>query len=273
MSAVIERSVHDMENRETKAHKPFSLAAVIPLYNEEQCAGDVVSDWTGALSRLGINYRIVVLDDGSSDATLKVLGRFRDNPRVEVIGKEHSGHGPTILMGYRRAVELADWVFQCDGDDEMPPDHFISLWDKRAYFDTLFGHRVGRQQSLGRKIMTWGSRLVVRLFFAGGVEDVNTPYRLMRSSVLKRIIARIPSETFAPNVVISGAVAMAGLRIFNTSVPHEHRKTGVVSLRNWRLIGVAVRSVCQTLQCRMHLRQEIRALRQNTSPKVASAIK
>ena len=48
-------------------------------------------------------------------------GRWpRRHPRLVVDVKPNSGHGPTILRGYRRGVVTADWVFQTDSDDEMP---------------------------------------------------------------------------------------------------------------------------------------------------------
>ena len=88
------------------------------------------------------------------------------------------------------------------------------------------------------------------MLFGKGVQDVNTPYRLMRAAILKQIVEQIPAGTFAPNVIISGAVAQAGLRICNLPVPHQGRRTGSVSIVKWKLWQAAFRSFRQTLQCR-----------------------
>lgn len=223
------------------------LMLVMPVYNEAACICGVVDAWCAELTRLGIDFGMIILDDGSRDATAEKLAVYRDNPRIAVISKENSGHGPTILCGYRLAVERADWVFQTDSDDEMSPVHFQRLWSERRNYPALFGCRAGRRQNPGRRLISAVSRLAVRLLFAPGITDVNTPYRLMRSDLLARIIAAIPADTFAPNILISGVVAASGLPVLNLPVPHEGRKSGTVSIVKWRLWRAACRSLVQTL--------------------------
>jgi dolichol-phosphate mannosyltransferase len=230
--------------------RQLELVVVMPVYNEEQCIRRVVESWIGVLSAQGISFRVLVLNDGSRDGTAKALEAFSGHPQVEVINKPNSGHGPTILIGYRKAVGLAQWTFQCDSDDEMPAQHFPSLWRQRDSYDALFGYRQGRQQDAGRRLISVCSRATVRCLFGSGVRDVNTPYRLMRSSWLRPIVDQIPQTTFAPNLIISGAFSRAKARICNVPVPHEGRKTGSVSLVKWKLWRGAIRSFYQTLKCR-----------------------
>lgn len=228
----------------------LDLAVVMPVYNEEECIVDVVTSWRERLSSLGISFCIVVLNDGSKDKTLHALSAFRNNPEIEIVDKPNSGHGPTILEGYRRAVEIADWVFQCDSDDEMKAESFPELWMQRDSYDALFGYRAGRQQNLGRRLISACSRMTVKALFGTGVVDVNTPYRLMRAPLLRIILPQIPKDTFAPNVIIAGTFAKAKARIFNRPIPHENRRTGTVSIIKWKLVRAAFRSFLQTVQCR-----------------------
>ena len=226
------------------------LILVMPVYNEAQCIRDTVLSWRDALSGLGIDFRMIVINDGSKDDTPRVLEAFKGDPRVEVVDKPNSGHGPTILTGYRMAVEDAEWVFQVDSDGEMGPESFGGLWEKRGGYDALFGVRTGREQSAARALISAVSRATVRLAFGSGVVDVNTPYRLMRAEILGRIIERIPPGTFAPNVIIAGAFARASARILNVPVLHTGRRTGSVSIVRWKLWRAAVVSFLQTLRCR-----------------------
>ena len=228
----------------------MDLALVMPIYNEEACIVQVVGAWRDTLARLGISFRILALNDGSKDGTQAALAKLAGDDRIEVINKANSGHGPTILTGYAKAIELADWVFQCDSDDEISPDAFPELWRRRAAYDALFGIRTGRTQSLARKIISAASRITVRILFGGGVIDVNVPYRLVRTEMLARILPQIPSDTFAPNVIIAGTLARGGARIYNCQVRHEGRKTGTVSIMKWKLWRVAFRAFRQTLRCR-----------------------
>lgn len=225
----------------------YELALVMPVYNEDACIVAVVDSWYAELTRLGINFLIFVLNDGSRDATRERLAQFDDDPRIQIINKANSGHGPTILEGYQRAVDQAQWVFQIDSDDEMTAEHFESLWKMREEYAALFGFRSGRQQNPGRSLISAISRLSVSFLFGSGVYDVNTPYRLIRSGLLKQIVATIPPATFAPNILISGALAASRLPLLNLPVPHEGRKSGQVSIVKWRLWKAAVRSLLQTV--------------------------
>lgn len=227
----------------------IDLAVVMPVYNEEECIVKVLESWLNVLSDLGMKFQIIVLNDGSSDGTQEALQVFNNDNRIEVINKTNSGHGPTILIGYKKSVKLADWTFQCDSDDEMKPDSFLTLWENRERFDALFGIRVKRNQNFARKFISSFSRIIIRLLFGAGVTDVNTPYRLIRSKVLGRIVQYIPVNTFAPNVIISGIICKFGLRIFELPVFHENRVTGKVSIVKWKLWKSATKAFWQTLFC------------------------
>jgi glycosyltransferase involved in cell wall biosynthesis len=229
------------------------LALVMPVYNEEECIVEVVKSWHDELNRLKIDFNMIVLNDGSRDNTASRLAEFNGNDRIHVIHKQNSGHGPTILLGYHMAVDEAEWVFQVDSDDELKARDFDKLWSQRKAYDALFGYRVGRRQSASRKSISVVSRAVVRLLFGKGIVDVNIPYRLIKSAILKEIVDQIPGDTFAPNVIISGALASSGLPIFNCPVTHEHRKTGTISIVNWKLWKAAYQSFWQTINCRPRL--------------------
>ncbi len=232
----------------------LDLAVVMPVYNEEECIVKVLESWLDVLSDLGMKFQIIVVNDGSSDSTQEALQVFNNDNRIEVINKTNSGHGPTILMGYRESVKLADWTFQCDSDDEMKPDYFSSLWEKREQYDALFGLRTDRDQNLSRKFISICSRALVHLLFGTGVTDVNTPYRLIHSNILEQIVCQIPPDNFAPNVIISGALLKHKLCIYEHPVPHKNRKTGKVSIVKWKLWKSVVKAFCQTLFCRPTLK-------------------
>lgn len=226
------------------------VAVVMPVYNEAECISDVLQDWIGELNSLGISYRLIVLNDGSKDNTEEALKKFNDNPTIKIINKKNSGHGPTILQGYLMAVDDAQWVFQVDSDNEIPAEHFVTLWQARKKYDAVIGIRANRSQPLARKIISFFSRLVVFLFYGSGVTDVNCPFRLMRVAVLKEILKRIPDTTFAPNVAISGFLALRKANVLNIPIPHRNRETGEVSIKKWKLLKAALKSFLQVIQIR-----------------------
>jgi hypothetical protein len=100
--------------------------------------------------------------------------------------------------------------------------------------------------------MTVAARTIVRLFFGRGVFDVNCPYRMMRADLFKEHLLRMPSHTFAPNVMVSALVCNNNYRVLEIPVVHSQRTTGQVSIRKSKLLKVAVRSLWQTMLFRFH---------------------
>lgn len=228
----------------------YDVEIVMPVYNEAECICEVLDDWLKELGLLQISYRLLVLNDGSKDETAEVLKKYNERQNIKVINKQNAGHGPTILMGYTMTVREAHWLFQVDSDNEIKAEQFKKLWTERENYDAVIGIRDGRQQTLPRKIVSFLSRLVVRIFYGSGVIDVNSPFRLMRSDVLKAILKSIPGNTFAPNIAISGFLALTKARVLNIPVPHTNRKTGEVSVKKWNLLKAAMKSFLQVIRIR-----------------------
>lgn len=225
------------------------LAVVIPIYNEEVVVGRVLEAWYQQLSRLKADFTIFAYNDGSGDQTrARILEAAAKHPeRIVLKDKRNSGHGPTVLQGYREAAAAGfDWIFQVDSDDEMTPDEFPELWAQREHYDFLAGMRSGRRQPLARKIISQVSRWSVRVLYGKTIVDVNVPYRLMRVAALKSVWERIPADTFAPNVIIAGMIAEKKLRYFEMPVSQHERRTGEVSIKKWKLLRAAVLSFFQT---------------------------
>jgi len=222
-----------------------SLAVVMPVYNEEDCITEVLYEWLNILEGFDIDFELFVLDDGSTDGTRQKLEWFRTHERVSILHLHNQGHGPTILQGYRLAVDRAHWVFQTDSDGEIGSCFFPELWGKRKDYDAILGVRIGRKQTIVRTAISIASRISVKCLYAPGVTDVNVPYRLMRSEILKEIITGIPRDSFAPNVIISGLLALQKARIFNYPVFCTGRKSGLTSLTSVRLLKGAYQSFMQ----------------------------
>lgn len=225
-----------------------SLAVIMPVYNEEGAIAKVLDKWLGELNRLGIDFKIHVYDGGSKDNTVKILNQLAAKNNQIVVHEIVLPHGPSILLGYR-ANSDAEWLFQIDSDDEMGPESFERLWEKRNDYDFLLGRRVGRKSPLSRQMVSFISRGTVRYLYGPGVYDVNSPYRLMRSDAFKHFFEKIPSDALAPNVIISGIACRMKLRILELPVEHRERETGT-PINKMRLLKAAVRSMFQTIKYR-----------------------
>ncbi|MFO7871991.1 MAG: glycosyltransferase [Kiritimatiellia bacterium] len=241
--------MQDLPGNTTSSHFP-ELAVVIPVYNEADDVRRVLVKWLSELKSLEIDFQMHAYNDGSTDSSLAVMKNLeKDESALTVHDKDNTGHGPTILLGYRENRN-AEWMFQTDSDGEIPPDSFSALWRERHDHDFLAGRRLDRRTPLPRRAVSLGARLLVRILFGRRtIRDVNIPCRLMRMSAFSPCLSGIPDGTFAPNVLISGYAAARGLRQFETAVRYEPNPTPVTeSLRAWRLAATALACARQTLQ-------------------------
>jgi dolichol-phosphate mannosyltransferase len=229
------------------------LAVIMPVYNEEGAIAAVLNKWHAKLTELQIDFEIHAYNDGSKDGTLAILKEVAShNPRIIVHDKLNSGHGPTILLGYRENSD-AEWLFQVDSDDEMEARDFDKVWSKRFDYDFIIGLRDGRNSPKARRIISWVSRMVIRILYGRGVWDVNSPYRLLRSRQFKELFFTIPANTFAPNVIISGDAGFKKVRILQIPVKYHDRTTGEVSIKKLKLLKAAAKSLFQTIGFRLKL--------------------
>ena len=228
------------------------LAVIIPVYNEHQIIGQVINDWNEALKQLSISYEIHVYNDGSKDNTLDVLQSFAAKyPNLKIHDKTNSGHGSTILTGYRENLH-AEWIFQVDSDNEISATFFKEFWDQREDYDFITGTRQHHNRPFVRKVISYISLLLVSVFYGKGIKDVNVPYRLMRSTKFVTFFNTIPPDTFAPNVIISGCAVRNHLRVKQIPISSHLRETGEVSIKKWKLFKVALKSFIQTIRYRLN---------------------
>ena len=197
------------------------LLVVIPVFNEERSAGLVLDEWAAELDRSGADYSILLIDDGSTDATPEILSNWkRDHPstRVEIMRHANRGHGQTCLAGYRIACDRRiPWVFQIDSDGQCDPAFFAAVWAARHGHDVVYGYRAKRKDGMKRVLASVLVKLVVRA--ATGVEciDANVPYRLMRMENLRPLVDSIPADFDLANIALAVQIRRAGRR--ETAVP------------------------------------------------------
>lgn len=216
------------------------LYVVIPAYNEQDNIEDVVNEWYEVLNLAGKDSRLVIVDDGSKDNTYGILQELaKSRPQLMPITKPNSGHGATILYAYNFAVQSgADFVFQTDSDGQTRPAEFVEFWRQRHEYDMIIGHRNKRQDGLSRIFVTKVLKLVVRICFGTTITDANTPFRLMKTGVLKEILPLVPKNFNLSNVIISVIFAKQQRKIRYMPITFRPRQGGVNSINFKRICGI-----------------------------------
>jgi len=216
------------------------LYIVIPAYNEQENIRNVINDWYPIVEKIGNGSRLVVIDDGSKDATYEIMQEAAKELAAFIpITKPNGGHGATVLYGYKYAIEAgADYIFQTDSDGQTLPDEFWQFWEMRAGYDMVIGQRKGRQDGLSRVFVTKVLKLVLWLCFHVRIPDANTPFRLMKVSKLKEQIGLIPDNYNLSNVLISVIYAKKRLAVKYLPITFRPRQGGTNSINMKKIIRI-----------------------------------
>src|ERR1035441_7062997 len=126
---------------------PVTVSVVVPLYNEEENVGELHRRLDLTLREMGINYEIVLVNDGSSDRTYELLDALHsEDPHVVALHLSRNfGHQAAISAGIDAAVGEA--VVVMDGDLQDPPEaipQFVGLW--REGHDVVYAIRRKRKE-------------------------------------------------------------------------------------------------------------------------------
>ena len=224
-----------------------TLYIVMPAYNEEDNIEEVVRAWHEVVAQHNSDgkSRLIVFNDGSKDNTLN-KGRelMKELPFFEMIDKENSGHGPTVIYGYDYAISHgADYIFQTDSDGQTRPEEFEKFWEMRHEYDGIFGHRVNRQDGLVRKIVACVVKLLINMYFGVRVKDANAPFRLMKAEVLKKYIEKLPKDYNLPNIMITTYFTYYKEKMCYNPITFKPRQGGVNSINLKKIIKIGIKAL------------------------------
>ncbi|MCR5432068.1 MAG: glycosyltransferase family 2 protein [Lachnospiraceae bacterium] len=221
------------------------LYAIIPAYNEQDNIRKVIRDWYDVIAATGPESRLVVIDDGSRDDTFKIMQEeAADKPALIALHKDNSGHGATILFGYRYALENgASFIFQTDSDGQTLPSEFDLFYKRRYEYEYLIGHRKNRQDGFFRIVTNRVLRYVVRAVFSIDLKDINTPYRLMTAPLLEDCLRYIPNDFNLSNVLLTVVAARRGYTGLYIPVTFRNRQGGKNSINVKKIFKIGIKAL------------------------------
>lgn len=201
-----------------------SLSIFFPCYNEVENAGVMIREAVETAEGYGVDYEIVVVDDGSSDRTAQIVEEWRKkNPRVRLIRhSENKGYGAAVRSGFQNVTK--DLVFMTDGDRQFRISEIEKLFSKIDSCDVVTGYRLGRQDKGYRRLngRLWTG--LTRFLFGLPVRDVDCAFKLIRREALAGV--ELKSNQLLIHAELLARLKKKGCRIEQIGVTHYPREKG-----------------------------------------------
>jgi glycosyltransferase involved in cell wall biosynthesis len=214
---------------------PPGLSVFFPAYNDSGTIASMVIRAVKAASDLTPDYEVIVINDGSTDATAEIADELaRTYPHVRVVHHPgNRGYGGALQTGFLTATK--ELIFYTDGDAQYDPAELAALWPQMtAEADLVNGYKISRSDPLHRIIIGRLYHHIVSILFGLTVRDVDCDFRLMRRSIFERI--RLEKTSGVICLEMMKKIHDAGFRIVEVPVHHYHRAFGKSQFFNFRRV-------------------------------------
>ncbi len=217
------------------AGMPPRVSVVIPVFNEEQNLQELLTRCLKACGDMGESFEIVLVDDGSSDASPRIIGEAAEQTADRVVGvllNRNYGQHAAVMAGF--AESRGEIVVTLDADLQNPPEEIPKLVRRVAEgFDVVGTIRTPRHDPVFRRVASRIVNHAARKATGVMMHDYGCMLRAYRRSVIDAMLQCHERSTFIP--VLANSFARRATEI---EVHHAERSRGDSKYSVWRLINL-----------------------------------
>ncbi|MHB8671411.1 MAG: glycosyltransferase family 2 protein [Acidimicrobiales bacterium] len=210
-----------------------TLSVVVPVFNERTTVVEILRRMRAV--ELPLDLEVIVVDDGSSDGTEKVLSALEDSTVRVVSHRDNQGKGAAIRTGLLHA--RGELVLIQDADLEYDPEDWPRLLAPvlRGKAQVVYGSRfTGERKNMlfahwvGNRFLS----LVTNVLYNTTLSDMETCYKLFDRRVLEGITLRADRFDFEPE--ITAKVLRRGYRIYEVPISYAGRELDEGKKITWK---------------------------------------
>ena len=199
-----------------------AVSVVIPVYNEIGALEQTVHDVVRIMDAAGLEYEIILVDDGSTDGSREVMERL-ELPHVKKVHHEtNRGYGAALKTGLKNAQ--FDLMAITDADGTYPNERLPELIAALGDGDMVVGARTGKNVHIptARKPAKWALNELANRLSGTRIPDLNSGLRVMRKETVKRFLYILPNS-FSFTTTITLAMLSDGRGVRYIPVDYFHR--------------------------------------------------
>ena len=226
----------------------MKISIIVPIFNEEITVGKILPR---IISQKNI-FEIIVVDDGSTDSTPKILKKLnqkKDFKKILKIITHKSNHGKGYAIRTGMAIANGDYILIQDGDLEYDPQDYTKLTKFITSDNCVFGSRILAKNPYAYLRTYFGNRVVTALcnfLFSSHLTDVYTCFKLIPRKFIKQM--RLKSTGFEIETEITAKLLKNKIKITETAISYHPR-----NYQNGKKIKTidAVKGVLKLIQVRI----------------------
>ena len=210
-----------------------SLTVFFPAYNDAATIAGLVEKSFRLLESAGVEFEVIVVDDGSFDETPQILqqlqARYGETFRT-VRHAVNKGYGAALRSGFAAASK--ELVFYTDGDSQYDPGELPLLLARlEPHIGLVNGYKITRQDAWYRILIGKVYNALVHRLFRISIRDVDCDFRLIRRDLLAQ--TRLQSDSGCICVELLLALQDVGCGTAEVAVHHYPRIAGQSQFFRW----------------------------------------
>ena len=213
------------------APRTDQISLVIPAFNEAAVIAQAVREAEAALTTSFAQFEILVIDDGSTDETARVVERLGPRARNTHLLRHgtNRGYGAALRTGFEAA--RFDLVAFTDADCQFDLFDLGKIATLAAEYTIVAGFRADRKDRWRRRFFSWGYNRLARTLLGTRLRDVDCALKVFRHDVLAELLPE--SRGFFVNTEMMTRARQLGHSLVEVPVTHRPRASGEskVSLR------------------------------------------
>jgi glycosyltransferase involved in cell wall biosynthesis len=201
-----------------------SISVFFPFHNEQENVQRVYDSARTVLNATGLDYEIILVDDGSTDETPRMVDAIAAaDKRVKVVHHVvKSGYGAALQSGFRAATK--GLVFYTDGDGQFDLNELPPLLPLMKQYDIVSCYRINRQENLRRRANAWLWTWLMCTLFGLKVRDMNGAFKLYKRKIFD--VIKMDSKGSLLNSEILARAKRKGFTMTQAGVHHYPRAAG-----------------------------------------------